>query len=258
MIKIILTINVLALSLFLSTRAYSFENINQIPISKFEDIYTFYSKYEPKKNQFETTQKYKEKIEWWNKIDKSNLFFSGMSPIGVLPKYNADKKDLDYYVPISNFHQICFKGVSNGVFNLNSARLSYESERSTYTGENAYGVKKEVNLSMVEEESIIITNISKIKLYSDSKYSKSILLKLKNIDSDVALKSIVDFKIVYKCDIKYSPCNQQITDESYSRVKPTLESPTDIKSHGKGIYIVLKSIYVYNKNTGEILASIDL
>lgn len=240
------------------SKAYSLDNINQLSISNFDDVYRFYEKFDPVKSQFDTTQQYKEKTDWWNKIGKNDILLKGNPPPGSLPKYDADNKTLDYFVEITPYFYICFKGVSAGPLNLNSIMLSYQSERSTYIGENSFGVKKEVEQSLVEETSIIITNIKKIKLQQRSKYSKAINIKLKNIESNLARKSILSFGLIYKCLIKASPCSGRLTAETYSRLKPTMEKPIDIKSHDRGIYVFLKSVIIYDKETGNVLGVLDL
>ena len=215
-----------------------------------ENLYNELKQKFPPKNEFETTNIYLNRLvsEDYNSLYS---FVIDSYTISVLSKYNADRQNFDFQIPM--YPTMNLDNTAAGIESYPTVITKMiQDEKSTYIASNSFGNEVQVTKYTGKEYGIAITNLKDLHIdrYTNC-YNVSIkvpLDKAKNLKENLGILMIGKLKISGK-----------IPSYFYSSIryfKPTISNPKEFSYLQYLIYTDLKEIWVYDSSTGEIFKKI--
>jgi hypothetical protein len=197
------------------------------------------------KGEFETTEEYTKRI----KSLKSNTFGIFAFKRDINSKYNADEEVFYISLNIDTFVGMYDSSIKRNVKEyLEIKKKSTENEK--YVGQNAFGATTEVtNVTNSIYGLTIGTFVDNFKTLRREKGGPlSFNIKIPR-DRAVAIKEDIMALIIYE---------PQSTSYEWNGSLPTIDKPTQSKDNYYGLEGKLIAIWIYNKQTGEILLKKDI
>ncbi|MCL1890075.1 MAG: hypothetical protein FWF99_06210 [Desulfovibrionaceae bacterium] len=205
------------------------------------------------RGEFEKKEDYESRIK---NIENENIKqftikLNGITPYSREFKYNIDKEEFVFEAFSTDF------------------MLVYEvTNLGSYSGENAFGVKKDIKKEERNIYSIKFNNIDKkSKCFKNDKFTFSFKCDpdtAKKIKQNLILiaEAIPSKSKVRASALSYLAGNAQetysYTEETVVNQSPTISDPSDIKSTMYAVYAAARKFTVVNKETGDIIYAFDI
>lgn len=230
---------------------------SKLPIEfKGDDIGGVYGKLMFKKpdpkGQYETTEEYKKRINsYFDSLNQDDTVYFFQETVKL--SYDADKEKYSSSIVVRHMGKLG---------ELYYSDISSETEQRTYTAQNAFGTKVEVTLRKESKYSIIIVN-RKDMLKSGAEFREpgeretySVRRMGIEIPMPVNKAKQSSLRMLAVCRPKPSGSPEGF---SFGRVEgyntsPTFNNPNEWQSRHYYIYSELLGVWIYDFNTGEILA----
>jgi TonB family protein len=259
----------LAFSTFGQTFSTNWEKVPRSFIGNdFETIYDslLLSRKFFQKDEFETTAKYDERINnpvnirlGSNLTAANTLVFIYKPSQNHLPtdvftdnslsaEYNADREVLSVRIPTKSFYHYEDIFAANAVksqFFGTAVKLSTLKSEGFYVGENAFGVKRNIQIFRGSSFSLVVANINDL---FQPHYASTPLLKMEFKLSPAQARLVKNnLAVAYVTQIT-SPYLGMDTTE----LKPTIDGPSDIKIYHKFLVGNLIEVWLFNRIDGTI------
>jgi len=215
--------------------------------TNYDDIYNVFidfSRFEnlPKKDEFETTAQYNKRIEdrrnEAKKIEDRCYLFLLDTKAGW-SRYNADEGTMAF-----------------GIDYPGAILLKSKTAESSYIGENAYGVKKEIKKISESKYTISFTNSEGLGITRLGSDGYGISIGTLNID----IGNAKDLKNRYAVAILVKPNKAAVGDGKYGYFKgdyyrgsPTIDLPYDRRQMGEQFNAKLLAAIVIDTSNGKVL-----
>ncbi|WP_395064738.1 hypothetical protein [Flavobacterium sp.] len=243
-------------------------NLNKIPIDfRGHNTIEIYKNLKAKKtnlqkNEFETTEQFEKRlsIETERKVlgtlNEDDLFAikSQYQNLNCLKfKYDADNQEVELAIELKDYineeNKIEFDGKKKSI-EISKSTLKNQK----YNGKNAFGVSKEINSRQELYYNLQIENwksfINKDNLINlKFKVKPNIAKKIKEEDL-YGYNGLLGFIYIGKIN------ESLVSNGYYYSGKPTITKPYEFEYNINYIDFDLYEIWVYNKNTGEILSKV--
>ena len=200
------------------------------------------------KDEFEATEKYKERIITAISIEENSCYtFTG--DILYDCKYDADTQTLTIPLWPSRKSEDIIKGGNN--LKLPFLKTNLENfQSSTYTGTNAFGATIKISKKRGDFYGIAVLNNEDLVM-GDS------LLIIHNIppnkDRVETLKKCINRLVIWKPKRPEGSDKLIEKDSIYEYKRPTFDSPYDETFGGYWIFGEILEIWIYDKDSGKIL-----
>ena len=208
------------------------------------------------KGEYETTGAFKTRI---GNLSHATLFGSLKfdSDLAFVTKadstYNADRNvmELQFFIAAPTTGIASMRFNDEGVFTTNSAILS----KTLYLGENGFGAKRQVTKTISKNYPLFLSGWATLPLKkSESGFASSSPEGRLDIPMSVgaakAVKGNVKIALIYNLQYPYVAKN-------VSYKKATINFPYESETRSYYIRGVLKSLWVYNGKTGQVLVQLN-
>jgi len=229
----------------------------KLPINfKGDDIAEIYNRLKnskpPSKGEYETTEEYKIRKEaiYQSLLQDNTLYFIQGNKLS----YDADK--MKYFTSL--------RLKDTYINNTMAVNISEVVVKSKYVAQNAFGMSMQISLEECTKYGLIITNreeIIKIDLLLEKRYEQG-KQWWRNYDMDIELPMPIEkakqlsVNALFVCKLKPFgiATNYNNIGEKSTRKEPSINSPFDLQYHYYYISTELLSIWIYDMNSGEIIA----
>jgi len=229
----------------------------RLPIGfKGDDIERAYDKLKSKKpeekTEFETTEQYKKNIEAnYNSLIKDNTIWCFQ---GSKMYYDADDRKYWIYLKMENGHNLPEPPMH--------LWLRKNIVKKNYIGQNAFGATLPITLHEEIQYYIIPLNKSEIskkdakaEKLQEGGYGCSYKMKIElPMSPDKAKQYSLHVLVLCRPRPYGSPINYRFVTENEWRKPPTFDSPVDWQGRNYFIYAELLGVWIYDMNSGEIIA----
>lgn len=233
-----------------------------------------------RKDEFETTEQYKQRIKTNVDIDHKKLIgkltMNDIFSFVVIPEpeYDADSKTLALIV-----NTTAVRGLDEGDKPRVGIEVDLEGKTRTYMGSNAYGASREIKELEATYTVLAISNISALPNIDDKNREEMMFTKVEHTLNNIfrGLPTSEEDKVspIIKLDIEnitpeiakviknnlniafISMLEKPYISSGIYKHEPTIDEPHDDSIFYQNVLASVKEIWVYNKANGEILLKVN-
>jgi hypothetical protein len=204
------------------------------------------------KDEFETTEAYQKRIaEGAERVLTGKLSANSLmafrydltdKSIDFSAKYNADKQVLSVVIESKLVSVLSFDNSLKSGYGIPTKDAEL-NKLGTYEGQNAYGAKKEVEKSELNQYLFTFNNIREFKPFlSDNDISLELSLPPEQARE---AKSNLSYLLITRLSKPYAGID-------VDRLTPKIDNPVDVTSFKRYLSGRIEEIWIYNRKTGEI------
>jgi hypothetical protein len=230
--------------------------------NNFEEIYYYLLRNKPKtrKDEFETTAEYEQRIADKTKVSLGNgltaqdsLIFvyhpGDFATYGLRTQYDADKEILSVEIKTRK-HSAYLLSKELVVFGTEVKPYKFEKE-GTYIGQNAYGTKVNVTKYLWHNFYLGFANIEDFEGYSGNLFPRIKTELPMSVEKAKQVKP--NISALYITNL----INPYMSIGGEDLQKPTVSKPEETKVYDLYLIGELKGIWIFDKTTGEVLSKIQ-
>jgi hypothetical protein len=210
------------------------------------------------KDQFETAAVYEERIRGIGPVGSlkaDSLLAFKFSPLDAFPlcqtKYNADAAEMTVDCSVGS-KQAFYLPQESKVLRSFTVGVAKATDKRSYVGTNAFGVKTAVTVRKATGYGLAITNLNEVTTGEYADMLRKLTVAVPNITPDTARKIMNDVGFLFVVNM----LPPFIVKDSKSQ-GPTLDSPIDFSGEYEYLHVNLDQLWIVDLKRGDVLQRVD-